>query len=513
MKHFFQNLWADSANRLLLALGFVKLVIHLLTSSTYGIFRDEFYYIASSKHLAFGYVDFPPFIALLTAFIRATLGESLLALHLFPALAGAALVILTGLMARQLGADRFGQGLAALATLIAPQFLGMNTLLTMDSFDMLMWSVAAYILILIFKEDRPKLWLAFGLAAGISLTMKISILYFGLAMVIGLLLTPYRKYFRSRWLYLGGLIALAFLLPYVIWNASNGWPTVEFFRNYGEKVYQASPLVFLLQQVLIMHPITLPLWIAGLAWLFSKKGETYRPLGWIYVILLVIFMVQNAKNYFLAPIYPMLFAAGVVGVEQSILAGRLNWIKSSVYASCLVIFGLLSAPMAVPMLPLPAHLAYMRVMGGTNAQSEKFDTGIFPQNFADRFGWEEMAATMSKTYQTLPANDQAKACIFTENYGEAAALEFYREKYNLPPIISGHNNYYLWGPKNCSGEVLLFFSWGTVPELQPAFEQVEQVGVFTCQYCMPFENNSPILLARGMKTPMEQAWPNVKFFQ
>ena len=513
MKHFFRNLWTDSANRLLLGLGLVKLLIHLLSSSTYGIFRDEFYYIAASKHLAWGYVDFPPFIALLTAFIRATLGESLLAMHLFPALAGAALVILTGLIARQLGADRFGQGLAALATLIAPQFLGVNALLTMDSFDTLMWSVAAYILILIFKTDNSKLWLAFGLAAGISLTMKVSILYFGLALVIGLLLTRQRKHFRSPWLYLGGLIALAFLLPYIIWNASNGWPTVEFFRNYGGKVYQASPLVFLLQQVLIMHPITLPLWIAGLAWLFSKKGETYRPLGWIYVILLVVFMLQNAKNYFLAPAYPMLFAAGIVGVEQAVLAGRLGWIKSSAYAACLVIFGLLTAPAAIPMLPLQTHLAYIRMMGGTNVRSEKFETGVFPQNFADRFGWEELAETMARTYQALPAKDQVKTCIFTENYGEAAALEFYREKYGLPPIISGHNNYYLWGPQNCTGEVLLFFSWGTMPELQPFFEQVEQVGVFNCQYCMPLENNSPILLARGIKTPMEQSWPTVKFFQ
>jgi len=513
MKHFFQNLWAHSANRLLLGLGLIKLLIHLLSSSTYGIFRDEFYYLAASQRLAFGYVDFPPFIALLTAFIRATLGESLLALHFFPALAGAVLVILTGLMARQLGADRFGQGLAALATLIAPQFLGVNALLTMDSFDTLMWSVAAYLLILIFKTDRSKLWLAFGLAAGLSLTMKVSILYFGLALVIGLLLTPQRKHFRSPWLYLGGIIAIAFLLPYILWNASNGWPTLEFWHNYGNKVYQASPLIFLLQQVLIMHPITLPLGVAGLAWLFSKKGETYRPLGWVYLSLLVIFMLQNAKNYFLAPAYPMLFAAGMVGVQQSILAGRLNWIKSSAYVVCLVVFGLLTAPMAVPILPPPVHLAYMQEMGGLNPRSENFETSLFPQGMADRFGWEELAETMAKTYQSLPADDQAKACIFTENYGEAAALEFYSQKYELPPIISGHNNYYLWGPQNCTGEVLLFFSWGTVPELQPAFAQVEQVGVFTCQYCMPFENNSPILLARGMKKPMEQAWPEVKFFQ
>jgi hypothetical protein len=209
----------------------------------------------------------------------------------------------------------------------------------------------------------------------------------------------------------------------------------------------------------------------------------------------------------------MLFAAGITGAEQSILAGRLNWIKSKTYAACLVIFGLLTAPAAIPMLPLQAHLAYIRMIGGTNVKSEKFDTGVFPQNFADRFGWEELATTMSKAYHSLPVEDQAKACIFTGNYGEAGALEFYRGKYELPTIISGHNNYYLWGPGNCTGEVVLFFNAATREELQQVFNTVEQIGVNTCDYCMPFENNAPILLARGIKTPLQQAWPAVKFFQ
>jgi hypothetical protein len=236
-------------------------------------------------------------------------------------------------------------------------------------------------------------------------------------------------------------------------------------------------------------------------------------LGWIYVILLVIFMLQNAKNYFLAPAYPLLFAAGIVGVEQAVLSGRLGWLRTSSYVKNLIFFGLLTAPMAIPILPLPAHLAYMRVMGIFNPQSEKFESSLLPQNFADRFGWEELAETMAKTYRALPAEDQVKACIFTENYGEAAALEFYREKYGLPPIISGHNNYYLWGPQNCTGEVILLFNWGTLEEIQQAFDQVEQVGTNQCQYCMPYENDRQIYLARGIKAPIQQAWPGVKHFQ
>src|SRR5512141_1008914 len=200
MKQSFRALFSpsgDSALAILVALAVLKLVIHLLTSSTYGYFRDEFYYIAASKHLAFGYVDFPPFIALLTAFVRLTLGDSLLALHFFPALAGAGVILLTGLMARELGADHFGQVLAALAVLVTPQYLGMNALLTMDSFDLLVWAAALYVLILILKYDRPKLWLVFGLLLGIGLTIKVTPLYFGLALVVGLILTSYRRYLRS----------------------------------------------------------------------------------------------------------------------------------------------------------------------------------------------------------------------------------------------------------------------------------------------------------------------------
>jgi 4-amino-4-deoxy-L-arabinose transferase-like glycosyltransferase len=517
MKRFFRTLFSREENlalAIIVGLAVLKLVIHLLTSSNYGYFRDEFYYIAASKHLAFGYVDFPPFIALLTAFVRLTLGDSLLALRFFPGLAGAGVVLLTGLMARQLGADRFGQVLAALAALIAPQYLGMNSLLTMDSFDMLAWAAALYVLILICKYDLPKLWLVFGLVMGIGLTIKVTPLYFGLALVVGLALTPYRKYFRSPYLYLGGLIALAFLLPYVMWNTANGWPTIEFWREYGSKIFLASPLEFLLQQVVIMHPISLPLWLSGLVFLFTQKGKPYRLFGWMYLFLLFMFMLQGVKNYFLAPFYPVLFASGTVAMQQfasSRVWRWLGWLRVN-YIPFLVIGGVVVAPMAIPMLPLNFHLAYMRVMGGTSQQTEVFDSGIFPQNFADRFGWEEMAATMSDVYHSLPAEDQAKACIFTLNYGEAGALQFYSSKYDLPPVISGHNNYYLWGPGSCTGEVVIYLSWTDVDDLEQVFADVQQVAVNKCQYCMPFENDLPIFLCRGIKVPIEQAWPQTKFF-
>ncbi len=518
MKRLLRTLFSRKENlalAIIAGLALLKLLIHVLTSSTYGYFRDELYYIAASQHLAFGYVDFPPFIALLTAFIRFTLGDSLLALHFFPALAGAGVIVLTALMARQLGADLFGQVLAALAVLVAPVYLGTNALLTMDSFDMLVWAAGLYVLILILKEDRPKLWLLFGLLMGIGLTIKVTPLYFGLALLIALALTPYRKYFSNLYLYLGGLIALAFLLPYVIWNAANGWPTLEFWRNYGNKVYQASPPVFLLQQIAIMHPISLPLWLSGLVFLFTQRGKQYRLFGWMYLTLFVIFMLQHAKDYFLAPFYPLLFASGTIAMQQFASSRGwhwLGWLRTN-YIPFLVIGGMLLTPLTIPMLPLNALVPFVRVMGGTNIKSENADSGILPQNFADRFGWEELAVTMSDVYHSLPAQDRAKACIFTSNYGEAGALQFYRSKYDLPPVISGHNTYYLWGPGSCTGAVLIYLGRTNRDDLKQGFADVQQVAVTKCQYCMPYENDLPIFLCRGLKVPIEQAWPQTKFIQ
>jgi hypothetical protein len=273
--------------------------------------------------------------------------------------------------------------------------------------------------------------------------------------------------------------------------------------------------VFLLQQVAIMHPISLPLWSSGLVFLFTQKGKQYRLFGWMYLILFLIFMLQHAKDYFLAPFYPVLFASGTVAMQQFASSRGwhwLGWLRAN-YIPFLVIGGMLLAPLAIPMLPLNVQVAYVRVSGGTNVKSENADSGILPQNFADRFGWEELTATMSAVYHSLPAEDQAKACIFTSNYGEAGALQFYDSKYDLPPVISGHNNYYLWGPGNCTGEVLIYLGQASIDDLKQGFADVQQVAASKCQYCMPYENDLPIFLCRGIKVPIEQTWPQTKFFQ
>jgi 4-amino-4-deoxy-L-arabinose transferase-like glycosyltransferase len=499
------------ATAILVYLASLKLLVHLLTNGNYGYFRDELYYMAAAEHLALGYVDFPPFVALVTAFTRLLLGDSTVALRFLPALAGALVVVLAGLMARELGGGRFAQGLAALATLVAPSFLVMGTFISMDAFDQLFWVSAAYVLILILKQDRLRLWLLFGLIAGLGVLTKITVLYFGFAVFAALLLTSSRRHLLAPWPWLGGAIAVLFLLPYIFWQITHGWPTLEFWTDYGAKVDPASPIEFLVEQVLTMQPLTLPLWLAGLYYyLFSRDGRTLRPLGLIYVLLFALFAIQNAKFYFLAPAYPMLFAAGALSLERLVRRRRWNWLKPA-YAAVVLVGGIALAPMVVPILSVETLASITGAGGGVGVKQERREEGQLPQHFADRFGWKNMAATVAGVYDSLPVEDRSRACVFTANYGEAGAIDFFGPEYGLPEAISGHNSYYIWGPEDCTGEVVISVG---VPrrDLETVFGEVEKEATIRCEYCMPDEDDLPVYVCRDPRASLQDMWPQVKHY-
>ncbi len=505
----------SGATAILVYLALVKLAVLLLTAESYGYYRDELYFIAASERLAWGYVDFPPLVAAVTASVRWAFGDTLVALHIVPALVSTGIVVLAGLIARELGGGRFAQGAAALATIIAPTILAVGTWLSMDAFDQLFWTLGAYVLVRTLSRDQPRLWLLFGLVMGLGLLNKVTILYFGLAVFVALLVTPARRHLRTVWPWLGGAISFVFLLPYVYWQVQNDWPTLEFFKNYSWKVDDDSPLEFLVEQILTMHPITLPLWLAGLYYLlFVRGGRTWQPVGLAFVILFVLFAIQNAKFYYLAPAYPMLFAAGGVALERY-RPGWPRWDRTRVvYVAILAVVGAISAPLTVvPALPVET-LANITgaVKGNASIEAEAREAAEIPLNFADRFGWEEMVATVAEVYEELPPEEQANACILTGNYGEAGAIDFFGGEYGLPKAISGHNNYYLWGPGGCTGETVIAVN---VPRgtLMTVFGEVEQAATSTCDYCMPDENNLPVYVARSPKMPLEDAWPKFKFYK
>jgi 4-amino-4-deoxy-L-arabinose transferase-like glycosyltransferase len=493
---------------LLLGLALADFVAHMLVSTNYGYFRDELYYIEAGRPLSFEYVDFPPFIALVARVLHVLAGDALWAIHVVPALATALIVLVTGLMARELGGGRFAQALAAIASLAAVTFLATGSLFSMDALDELWWVLASYVLILILKRNDGRLWLLFGLIAGVGLFTKVTMLFFGLAVAVGLLISPARSHIRTKWPWLGGVIAFAFLLPYLLWNAANGWSTLEFFANYEGS---GGPLEFLLGQIPGTNPLTLPLSFAGLYfYLGSREGRPYRTLGWTFVILVIVLALLAAKPYTLSPAYPALFGGGAIVFER--FGGRAWRILRPLYVALLLLSGVLLAPLAMPILP-PAVFAstYGSLSGTTNAAAGQEAQGVFPQPLGDRFGWENMTKTVASTYEGLPARERSAACPFTSNYGETSALNFLGESHGLPPAISGHNTYFLWGPGGCTGKVMITVG---VPreQIERGYTAVERATI-TCGYCMPEENGVPVYVATKPRAPIGQLWPQTKHYE
>jgi len=491
--------------------------IHLLIANNYGYFRDELYYIVSGQHLAFGYVDFPPVIALLAAVLGFVANDSLISIHFVSALAGGAIVFMAGMICKELGGGVRAQVLAAVATVFSASF-AVASIFSMDVFDMLWWTVLAYLLVKIIKSDgkKPKLWLYFGVIAGVGLMTKLTIVFFLLALVVGVvvssaLITKRKSLLRSKWLWVAGLISFAFVSPYILWNAANGFPTVDFYIHHGG-LNGGGPVSFLVYQLLIANPVGLPLSILGLLFFFrSKIGRLFSALGVAYMILLIIFALMNGKPYFIMGAYPFLFAAGAVFVEGATKQTR-RLIGYAGYIVVILVVGAGLAPLYAPVLPPQVFVnSYGSLTGVGNGAAAQQTSGQFPQYLGDRFGWDTMVATVAQVYHALPTNEQSQACILTLNYGEASALIFLGKNYDLPRVISGHNNFYIWGPQGCSGLVLITVGYN-LSDIQTHYDNITVGGTITCNYCMSDENGLPVLVATDPIGSLQSEWSSVKHF-
>ena len=503
------------------AVQVLVLVILVGTNGVWGYFSDEFYHIACSERLAWGYVDHPPLTVALLALIRAVFGDAVWAMRLGPILATAGVIVLTGLMARRLGAGTFGQGLAALAAAVAPWYLIPASTWTLNSFDTLFWTLGAYVILGILKSENPKGWLVFGIVAGLGLLTKLSMGYLLIGLCVALLLTPNRKYFLSKvdgklrpgW-HLWGGVALAFLifLPHVIWQVQNGWPTVEFARG-SNAAFGSTPLDFLRSQVMGMNPFNFPIWLAGLYFfLGSKRGKSYRLMGVIYVCIFILMIVGHAKSYYLEGAYPMLLAGGAVLVESFVERGK--WrarILKPLYVTALVGITAIFLPLVLPVFSPQQLLAYQERLGTPAEEAQ------VPAILADRLGWEEFVAQIAGVYENLPDEDQEQCVIFGGSYNQAASVDFLGKKHGLPPAVSRHNNYWLWGPGDKSWDVVIAVY---VPKelLDDMFGEVVEVGRTSGEYFArnsldnKGRNDDPIYLCRYPKRPIPEVWAEWKMF-
>lgn len=492
----------------------VKLALHFVANALggYDYFRDEFYYIACSKRLDWGYVDHPPLSIFILWLNRLFLGDSISALRLLPALAGAGTVVLTGLLVKELGGGKRAQILALLAVVIAPVFLILSDFYSMNAFEPLFWMGAAYLLIRIVNTGNQRLWLWFGLLAGLGLQNKHSMAFFGIAIIIGLVLTSERKQMISRWFWVAGLIAGVLFLPNLIWQMAHSWPTLEFAANAQQwKNLPMSPLQFLGALFLFQHPIAFLLWAVGLGALFyHARLKSYRLFGFAFLFLVVLFVVQRGKPYYLSPFFPLLLAAGAVALDEFLTRKQWTWIFRG-YALALAIGGLITTPLFLPLLPVETYIRYAEPFGIAKVKTERHVDTELPQTFADRFGWREMVQTLATVVETLPPAERAKTIIYGQNYGEAGAVEFFGPAYNLPPAFSGHNSYWWWGPPADSVTTAVIIG-GRRADHERVFASVEQVATHSHPLAMRYETDLPIFICRELKLPISEVWPRTRHY-
>ncbi|MFZ0888529.1 MAG: glycosyltransferase family 39 protein [Candidatus Binataceae bacterium] len=496
--------------RIVAAFAGATILIHFLTNSRYGYFRDELYFIACGQHLSWGYVDLPPMVAAIARLSRATMGDSLFSIRFFPALAGGATMALAGILAWEVGGGRFAQSLAMLAVLTAPIFLGTDTILTMNAFDPIFWMGCAWVLVRILKGGDLRWWLVFGLLAGLGLENKESIVFFAASVLGALMLTPQRRVMSSRYFMLGGLVALLIAMPTAIWQWLHHFPMLEELANVkaSNKNAPVTILSFFAAQVLIANPLSLPIWLSGLYFfLFGERGRKFRAFGLAYLLLWVGFVALKGKVYYIAPIYPIVFAGGAVFLE-GIRLRVLRPIVRYALPAVVLIGGIIIAPNALPVLPVDSFIHYKALSGIKGPKTETFATTDLPQLYADMFGWAEMTATVAHVYHSLAPEEQREAAIFAVDYGEAAAIDFFGPRYGLPKAVSGHMSYYIWGPPKHDVKVLIAIN-GAAKDYRKAFGRVDRVATVGTKYSMPGEH-VPVFICRDPKAPLNQFWPQTK---
>jgi hypothetical protein len=499
-----------SGTAIVLYVALIRIVLYFVAGPKYGYFRDELYYLACGEHPSWGYVDQPPLIGWITWLLQHTIGTSIWALRLIPALAGAAAIYVAGLLARELGGRRWAMFLASFATLVAPILLALSHLYTMNAFDPLFWTWLAYLVVRIAKTSSEKLWLGFFLLFGITTLNKYGIVFWLSGLMVGILLTPLRNSLRSRWFWLGALAGFIVVLPNLIWQWSYQFPFLQLMHNIRRNGRDIAlpPLAFFKAQAEMLGYVAPILVICALLFFFSKPGRDFRVLGWAYLVFLGEMLVMHGKMYYLAPVYPMMFAAGAVWLEHAAQNRTWAWTKYALAVSIAIVSGIY-APTILPILSVPSFLSYERKMGITQQKFENQPQGVLPQIYADMFGWEEIAQRVAVYFHTLSPEEQKKTAIFANNYGDAGAIDFFGPRYGLPKSIANHQSYWIWGPRQYTGESLIVLGDRDERNMQTKCASYSIIGN-TRHPLSRRDEWTPIYHCRGFKWNLQEIWPSTK---
>jgi len=509
------------ATRAIATLSVLTFALHIFVDwlSPYGFQRDEFLYMAMGRHLQLWRMDFPPFIAILSQVQRFLLGDSIVAIRFAPAVAAGLLVLMAALISREMGGGRVSQLFAAIAVATSPVFIRTGVLFQPVVFDELWWTLALYALARLGAEStrddmlstRPRWWIALGIACGIGLLTKFSLLFFGAALVLALIVAPQRRVMLSRWPWIAAAIAIVLGSPSIVGQLRLGFPVVGQMRTLeSSQLMHVSFKSFILGQLYIGPAVLLA--VAGTVYLLlAKSMRRFRTIGWTCAGAFVLLLVLHGKAYYISPIYPALFAAGAVALERWSDARAGAWKTALRIAIIVLLVGnaIAALPLELPIFSRE-YTAWFVTRSGL-APAARTNQGLqlkLPQDYADMLGWPEEVEAVAHAYDSLPAEKRAQVVLGADNYGEAGALEFYGPRRGLPNVISGAGSYWFFGPGEKPGTVLIVLG-GEKADLDPFYGTVTEVRRVHNAWGVPEEMDVPIFVAENPRSTLQKIWPKL----
>ena len=505
---------APVAWALLLGLAAVKIGIHLLASGplAWGYMTDELYFLDSvDRQLQWGYVDHPPLSIALLRVWRDLFGSSLIAIRIPAWLCGGATIVLSGLLARELGGGRAAQGLAALGALATPVFFSLGNYYSMNPIEQALWAAAFLVLARLGNGGPGRLWVGLGVLLGVAMLNKVSTAWLASGIAVGVVLTPLRRWLRTPWPWLGAAIAVAGAVPYAAWNAANGWPFLEFSRNAAsEKIGHISLPAFVAMQFAVMGYTPAPFWFAGVVYvLVGRPVRHQRALAWAFLAIAAILAASgSARPHYLAPAFPVAFAGGGVMIEG--WGRRWRWMPAAA-ALGTIAASMVALPIAIPLLSPAATIRYQQAIGITPPVERERGGGL-PMHLGLYLHAEAILDPLQRVVAALPADQRQRVELLTTSFGETGAVNVLGAARGLPRALGRHNQYGLWGPGAARGELMLVES-SDPAELARWFTQCERVADVDCPNCMAQLDAQSIYLCHHARQPLAALWPEMRIYR
>jgi 4-amino-4-deoxy-L-arabinose transferase-like glycosyltransferase len=492
--------------RTLLLLALCGALIHFLLNGQYGFHRDELDILMNARQLDWGYVAYPPLTPFIARLELELFGDSLRWLRLFSAIAQGIVILLVGLMARDMGGKRNAQVIAAIAVFIAPVALMAGTLIQYMAFDYLWWVVVAFFLVRLLASGDPRYWLGIGAGIGLGMLTKYTIAFWVMGLVVAVLVTPARKYLKSKWLWLGAALALLIYLPNLIWQIQHDFISLDFLQAiHARDMEWGRSNSFLPDQLYTTtNPFTLPLWVAGLAaLLFSGSLKRFRMLAWMFLVTLVLFMVSRGRGYYTAAAYVPLLAAGSVWLESWLdqRSESLRRVGMTILYGLLIIGGVVGIVLIKPVVPVNSPL--WEITSEINGE------------VVEMIGWQDLTAQVAAIYQSIPANERPRTVILAGNYGEAGALDLYSAQYDLPPVISGADSFWYRGYGESDPETVIVVGFER-SYANKFFVDCDIAGRVDNRYGVKNEestHHTSLYICRQPRRPWSEIWQDMQWFQ